>query len=229
MFVEADEDMGKSWLLLEMNRKATGAVENNIGIVFWDFAHQRRNYLSLVREAQAQLDGDYFEMMNQLIYQSGLSTRSDDSLLQQWEIRITEAFLACLKKITQTRHLLFLLDAAEHAPVATEEWLRTSLLEPIGYKQLANVSVIITGRSALNLPAPLQGKIAQTGLSLLEVEHIDILLSHFKKAFRNIALPYTPEELHKETGGHPGRLGSKLDELVRSAIQDDMDPESWIG
>jgi len=214
MIIEAEKDMGKSWLILEMRRLAE---EHGISQVIWEFSSQTKDYVSLIVEAGDMLTAgneDEFKAVNELIMNLGLNTiQNDKKLLAQYQLKIMGEFIASLERLTQNQRILFLLDGLELATPFTKNWV-VDLLTRISYKKLANIFFVIAARKMPRLGDPIESVAGRAGLSAFKPEHVKNLLELIKEICPDVDFSENAEELHRLTKGHPGRLGSLLDKKL---------------
>jgi hypothetical protein len=73
-----------------------------------------------------------------------------DVPLEQIIIDCTDAFMACVKGITENDPLVIILDAMEKADESTMTWIWKELLERVRDQAISNLSVVLSGRQTFN-------------------------------------------------------------------------------
>ena len=98
------------------------------------------------------------------------------------EIRITDAFFACLTaSATPEKKVCFLLDSYENVTEEADRWLRDNLLARLRDKQLANVIAIIAGRTTPDFGDEWKARLASTGLDPFTQDDVTDYLTNKRK------------------------------------------------
>ncbi len=136
------------------------------------------------------------------------------------EIRINDAFFACLETLLQEGPAVFLFDSYEDVTPEAEHWLREHFLLRMGEEQLPDALLIIAGRKTPDLGPELKSLVAKTGLDLFSEEHVrEYILD--RRRIEGLDL----ETIIKTSGGFPGLLAKMAD--VASMEAQDQD-DDWL-
>jgi hypothetical protein len=140
------------------------------------------------------------------------------------EIRITDAFFACLTELTANQVVVFLFDSYEEVTAEADRWLQAQFLTRIRDGLQENLIVVLAGRHVPEFESGWQSVVARTGLTPFDVP---IVQEYFleKRGLtgldaEKIAL------LAQASGGNPGLMGTLADNIaMESAPGAD---EDWI-
>jgi len=135
------------------------------------------------------------------------------------EIRINDAFFACLAKLREKGPVVFLFDSYEEVTPEAECWLCDHLILQMNEGQLSNALIIIAGRKTPDLGPALKPFAAKTGLDLFLEEHVREYIVD-RRRIEGLDL----ETIVKTSGGFPGLL-AKMADLASMDVQDDDD---WL-
>lgn len=135
------------------------------------------------------------------------------------EMRINDAFFACLDALLKKGPLVFLFDSYKDATPEAQNWLRDHLLFRMGEGQLPDALIIIAGRETPKLGPELKPLVAKTGLALLSEEHVREYIMERRK-IEGLDL----ETIFKTCGGFPGLLAKMAD----VAAVDAQDDDDWL-
>ena len=142
-----------------------------------------------------------------------------DTARRAAEIRINDAFFACLATLREKGPVVFLFDSYEEVTPEAEYWLCDHLLLQMNEEQLSNTLVIIAGRKTPDLGAALKPLVAKTGLDLFLEEHVREYIVD-RRQIKGLDV----ETIVKTCGGFPGLL-AKMADLASMDAQDDDD---WL-
>jgi len=135
------------------------------------------------------------------------------------EMRINDAFFACLSTLLEREPVVCLFDSFEDVTSEADRWLRDHLLFRMGEGQLPNALVIIAGREIPDLELVLKPLVARTGLDLFSEEHVrEYILD--RRGIEGLDL----ETIIKTSGGFPGLLAKMAD----VASMDAQDDDDWL-
>ena len=136
------------------------------------------------------------------------------------EIRITDAFFACLTaSATPEKKCVFLFDSYEGVTEEADRWLRDNLLARLRDKQLANVIAIIAGRTTPDFGDEWKARLASTGLDPFTQDDVtDYLTNKRKVTGLDVATVF------KTCGGRPGLLS----QMVELATIGTEKAEDWL-
>lgn len=150
--------------------------------------------------------------------------RTDSDVVRRnLELRISDAFLVCLKALAQGQRVVFLLDSVELTLEATMQWFMDTLLWKIRDGQLPGVLVIIAGRTVPDLDPSWNDWVAKTGLDMFEDQHIIDFIA--RRGLQNRP-ELSPELLMMLSRGHPGMLGKMADNALIAEMEPEEEP--WI-
>jgi len=159
--------------------------------------------------------------------------QSDNDIVRRnLEIQITDAFLQCLKIVSQEKPVLFLLDAVELVPESTMQWIVNNLLEQIRFGTLPNILLVIAGRTIPTLDKTWDSWVGRTDLNMFNEKHIsELFTKHMEEQelipdMEEYLDKYDPHMLELLTKGHPGHLGIIFNNIFMDKIQDES--EDWI-
>lgn len=134
------------------------------------------------------------------------------------EMRITDAFFACLGALLAAQTVVFLIDSVEAAPPAALAWLESNLLLRIRGQQLPNLIVVMAGQETPDLDEGWRECVARTGLDLFDVGHVQEYVA--KRGLTDLDF----DTLFRTSRGHPGMLGKMAD---FATVKTDSD-EDWL-
>jgi hypothetical protein len=136
------------------------------------------------------------------------------------EIRITDAFFACLSALAMPEtKCVFLFDSYEDVTEEADRWLRDNLLTRLRDKQLSNTLAIIAGRKTPDFGDDWKARLASTGLEPLSQDDVKEYLTDKRKvAGLDVATVF------KTCGGRPGLLSQMVD---LAAVGTEKD-EDWL-
>jgi len=136
------------------------------------------------------------------------------------EIRITDAFFACLiASAAPEKKCIFLFDSYEGVTEEADRWLRDNLLARLRDKQLANVIAIIAGRTTPDFGDEWKARLASTGLDPFTQDDVtDYLTNKRKVTSLDVATVF------KTCGGRPGLLS----QMVELATMGTEKAEDWL-
>lgn len=135
------------------------------------------------------------------------------------EIRINDAFFACLGVLLEEGPVVFLFDSYENVTPEAERWLLDYLLFRLGEGQLSDALIIIAGRKIPTLEPALKPFVAKTGLDLFSEEHVREYIVD-RRGIEGLDL----ETIVKTSGGFPGLLAKMAD----VAVMDAQDDDDWL-
>lgn len=135
------------------------------------------------------------------------------------EIRINDAFFACLATLLKEGPVVFLFDSYEDVTPEAEHWLRDHLLLRMSEGQLPNALVVIAGRQTPDLGAAIKPLVAKTGLDLFSEEYVREYIVE-RRGIEDLDL----ETIIKTCGGFPGLLAKMAD----VALMDAQDDDDWL-
>jgi hypothetical protein len=135
------------------------------------------------------------------------------------EIRINDAFFACLAALQKEDPVVFLFDSYEDVVPEAEYWLRNHLFLRISEGQLPNTLVIIAGRKCPALGPTIKPFVARTGLDLFSKDYVREYIVDRRK-IEGLDL----ETIIKTSGGFPGLLAKMAD----VALMDAQDDDDWL-
>jgi hypothetical protein len=123
------------------------------------------------------------------------------------EIRITDAFFACLSALAMPEtKCVFLFDSYEDVTEEADRWLRDNLLTRLRDKQLSNTLAIIAGRKTPDFGDDWKARLASTGLDLFSQDDVKEYLTDKRKVTGlDVATVF------KTCGGRPGLLSQMVD------------------
>jgi hypothetical protein len=135
------------------------------------------------------------------------------------EIRITDAFFACLAALaTPDKKCVFLFDSYEDATEEADRWLRDNLLTRQRDKQLPNTLTIIAGRKTPDFGDDWKARLASTGLDAFSQDDVSEYLINRQVKGLDVATVF------KTSGGRPGLL-SQMVELATIGAEK---TEDWL-
>lgn len=135
------------------------------------------------------------------------------------EIRINDAFFACLATLLAEGSAVFLFDSFENVTPEADDWLRDHLLLRMSEGQLPNALAIIAGRNIPVLGPTLQPLVAKTGLESFSEEHVREYILE-RRGIEGLDV----ETIVKTSGGFPGLLAKMAD----VACMDAHDDDDWL-
>jgi hypothetical protein len=135
------------------------------------------------------------------------------------EVRITDAFINCLKALSQHQVVVFLLDSYEEATVPAAHWLMECLFSYVRSGLLPNIIVVIAGVAVPQFDDTWNDCVARTGLALFKSEHIAEYIQ------RRGLVGLDIDTVVKTCGGNPGLLAKMADVVAASAERDE---EDWL-
>jgi len=136
------------------------------------------------------------------------------------EIRITDAFFACLQSLaTLEKKSVFLFDSYEDITEEADRWLRDNLLARQRDKQFANTITVIAGRKTPEFGDDWKVRLASTGLDPFSQDDVTEYLTRKRKV---IGLDVAT--VFKTCGGRPGLL-SQMVEMATLGTEKD---EDWL-
>ncbi len=137
------------------------------------------------------------------------------------EIKINDAFFACLVAFQATQPVVFLFDSYEEATEDADAWIRHYLFTQLSEQRLPQVIVIIAGREGLPEPtagvAPL---VASTGLDLFSEEYVREYIE-VKRQITGLDIV----TVFRTSRGFPGLL-AKLADLA--SVDTSHSDDSWL-
>lgn len=138
------------------------------------------------------------------------------------EIRITDVFFTCLRRMTAERVVVFLFDSYEDVTDEADRWIRTNLMAQIRDGLLPNVIVVKAGRS-IDPPydSSWRSVIGQTDLAVFEQTHVEEYIVQRRKL-----LDLDLQTILRTSGGHPGLLGRMAD--IAALENDDDEDDDWL-
>ena len=136
------------------------------------------------------------------------------------EIRITDAFFACLTaSATSEKKCVFLFDSYEGVTEEADRWLQDNLLSRLRDRQLPNVIAIIAGRTTPDFGDEWKARLASTGLDPFTQDDVtDYLTNKRKVTSLDVATVF------KTCGGRPGLLS----QMVELATIGTEKAEDWL-
>jgi hypothetical protein len=135
------------------------------------------------------------------------------------EIRINDAFFACLGALLEKGPAVFLLDSYEDVTPEADCWLCEHLLFRMSEGQLPDALVIVAGRKTLDLGPAFKPLVAKTGLDLFSEEYVREYILE-RRGIEGLDL----QTIIKTSGGFPGLLAKMAD----VATMDAQDDEEWL-
>ena len=136
------------------------------------------------------------------------------------EIRITDAFFACLAALaTPEKKCVFLFDSYEDVTEEADRWLRDNLFARQRDKQLVHTITVIAGRKTPAFGDEWKPRLASTGLDPFSQDDVTEYLVN-KRKIRGLDVV----TVFKTCGGRPGLL-SQMVELATLGTQKD---EDWL-
>lgn len=136
------------------------------------------------------------------------------------EMRINDAFFACLGLLLKKGPVVFLFDSYEDVTPEAEDWLRDHLLFRMGEEgQLPHALVIIAGRKTPTLGPTTKPLVARTGLDLFSEDHVREYIL-VRRGIEGLDL----ETIFKTCGGFPGLMAKMAD----VATMDAQDDDDWL-
>jgi len=136
------------------------------------------------------------------------------------EIRITDAFFACLAAlVTPDKKCVFLFDSYEDVTEEADRWLRDNLLTRQRDRQLLNTITIIAGRKIPEFGDDWTARLAWTGLEAFSQEDVaEYILKRRQVTGLDVATVF------KTCGGRPGLL-SQMVEIATMGTEKERD---WL-
>ncbi len=168
---------------------------------------------SPVNVSEVRLTADKFDIVK----------TDSDMVRRNLEIRITDAFIACVQALAQGQRVVFLLDTMELAPPPATDWLVNNLLWRVRRGDLPGVLLIMAGREVPELDRTWDGWVGKSGLDPFDDKHIEeFILKRGLQGRSNV----TVAALLMFSRGSPGMLGKMAD----NALAEDLakDPEPWM-
>jgi hypothetical protein len=135
------------------------------------------------------------------------------------EIRINDAFFACLSSALREEAVVFLFDSYEEVTKEAERWIRDELLLRMGEGQLERAILIIAGRNVPKLNLYLKPLVAKTRLSVLNEQDVREYIIE-RRQLLDLDLP----TIVRTSGGYPGLL-AKMADIAAMETEDDDD---WL-
>ncbi len=135
------------------------------------------------------------------------------------EMRINDAFFACLGALLQKSAAVFLFDSYEDVTPEADRWLGEYLLLRLGEGQLPNALLVVAGRKTFDAAAALKPLVAKTDLDLFSDDHVREYIVK-RRGIEGLDL----ETIVKTCGGFPGLLAKMAD----VATMDAQDDEEWL-
>lgn len=131
------------------------------------------------------------------------------------EIKINDAFFACLGTVLTRGPVAFLFDSCEEMTAEATAWLQGHLLLRLKSGTLARTLVILAGQTAPPLDEATRALVAQTSLAPLEESHVREYITRRKIEGVDIATVF------KMSGGNPKLLSMMADAASVKAGNDD--------
>lgn len=136
------------------------------------------------------------------------------------EIRITDAFFACLVRLTEARLAVFLFDSYEEVSQEADAWIQGQFLSRVRDGQLQNVLVVLAGRQVPALGSAWRHMVAHTGLEPFTPEHVrEYIVERRGLADLDVGT------IWRTSGGNPGLLGMMADIAAAESLGQD---EDWL-
>lgn len=132
------------------------------------------------------------------------------------EIRITDAFFACLVRFTETRIAVFLFDSYEVVTPEADTWIQGQFLPRIRDGQLPNVLTVLAGRQVPHLDSGWRHVVARTGLEPFDPQCVREYIVE-KRGLADLDV----DTIWRTSGGNPGLLGMMAD--TAAALTGDED------
>ncbi len=136
------------------------------------------------------------------------------------EVRITDAFFACLERLTGRGLAVFLFDSYEEVTEEADAWIQGQLLTRVRDGQLVNVLVVLAGRRVPALGSGWRHIVARTGLEPFAPEHVREYIVE-RRGLADLDV----ETIWRTSGGNPGLLGMMAD---IAAAEGQGDDEDWL-
>lgn len=139
---------------------------------------------------------------------------------QAIEVRITDAFFACLAQLASPqKRAVFLFDSYEEVTEEADRWLRDQLLARLRDGRLVNALAIIAGTRTPQLGPEWKPTLASTGLEPLTLDDVaDYILNKRRLEGIDVATAF------RMSGGLPGLLSQMADLAAVESGQD----EDWL-
>ncbi|RMF37223.1 MAG: hypothetical protein D6759_02555 [Chloroflexi bacterium] len=135
------------------------------------------------------------------------------------EIRITDAFFACLEALCREQVVAFLFDSYEDVTEEADRWLRAYLLARVRDGLLPNLVIVLAGREVPPFDTSWRHCLARTGLHPFDKEDVVEYIVR-KRGLTDLDL----ETIYRTSGGHPGLLGKMADIAALESEED----EDWL-
>lgn len=142
---------------------------------------------------------------------------------QALQDRLTVAFFDSLALLLAQSPVCFFLDTYDKVTVEAENWLLTQLLPRIRDKKLANVVVVVAGRSTPKLDSQWDSLVARTGLDTFNEDYAKQYLVQ-KRGLQDD--PSVIKALFQGSTGQPQLLAMLADNILRS--QDSGGQDDWL-
>ena len=177
MLIEAEKDMGKSWLLRHMQNHCR---QEQIPVALIDLSEEDlENTVVLVERMIRQLDEENFSQLQTFMQELGLAegqvdlSRVASSEKERRDLvwRVSGLFFEELERLAGRTAVALLFDSYENSPEAVGRWLTDELVARLSQSDLSHVIVIITGRRIPELDFA-KHIVVQTGLELFTEEHV---------------------------------------------------------
>jgi hypothetical protein len=202
MFVEAPEEMGKTWLI---GRLLHECLDRGLSVARIDFRDGKWDHIDIVSKARSQLGTDHFSKMTQLMDEHKDlfdEARASQSLAQ----KLMDAFFEDLRVLSRARAVL-LFDSYEESPKPARDWLCSILLTEIRDGRLPGMVVVLAGHEVPALRADWQAEIARTDLACFDDFYKEKYL-----ALERVSAPIQPQSMGPCAEGEyrPGDLANEV-------------------
>jgi hypothetical protein len=225
-----DFSQRQPWDYLTFVRQA----RDQLGVAYFNHLTQVINEITTVRveSVAVQVSIKDSELVNSNIKVDDIKLATDnfaavhaesDLVRRNLEIRITDAFLACLQSMAQGGRVVFLIDTLDLAPEPAVVWLVGNLFRRIRDGALPGVLLIGAGRAVPDLDPSWREWVAATPLEPFNNDHIEEFIA--KRGLQDRP-DISSETLMLLSRGHPGLLGKMADNALLDELAEEK--ESWM-